>query len=66
MGSKRILGKRGVDGEVGADTTPAPHDVCLKGTHRHRLRCAQLCAQTQPRNHHSAPNANQGPNEKRA
>ena len=30
------------------------------------IGCAQECAQTRSRNHHSATNGNQGPNKKRA
>jgi hypothetical protein len=38
------------------------HNVCSLGTHWHRLQCAHQCAQTRSKSHHSAANANQGPN----
>jgi hypothetical protein len=40
------------------------HDVCLVGTHWHRLQCARQCAQTRSEVHQSAANANQGINKK--
>ena len=36
--------------------------MCSIGTHRHRLQCAQRCAQTRSKTHHSAANANQAVN----
>jgi hypothetical protein len=41
-------------------------DVCLIGTHWHRLQCARQCAQTRSEVHQSAANANQRTNKKRA
>ena len=40
--------------------------MCYWGTRWHRRQCAQQCAQTWSKDYHSAANANQGSNKKRA
>ena len=52
--------------DAGVSLATPTFDVCPRGTQRHLLECARLCAQTRTKNHHSAPNANQVLNKKRA
>ena len=47
------------------DTSVTP-SLCSQSAAWHCLQCAHQCAQTRSDDHHSAANANQVPNEKRA